>query len=225
MLPFLLLFLFVRWDDILFAEKNTTHKNYFHAFYFICVWIWELFLLSTAPWFSSLDSIWEPSDDTDYTSELFQVQIVWYTHCLLESYVQDRSRKDFVMMMVHHAMSIVLIAGAWWTHNHRIGLLVCVEQDFTDIIINISKILHKSVASKRVHTMCVVILSVSWFVTRIFLLGAIIVWSILYVNYSSSWLLAMLCVLWYMQVVWGVSMWRLTKTYFKQGIVKDECEE
>ena len=224
MVSLLLLFLFVRWDDILFAEKNQTHKYYFHALYFSCVWVWELLLLVAAPWFSSLDSVWEPCTDSEYTAELFRVQIVWYAHCLLESCVQDRGRSDFAMMMAHHAVTIVLIAGAWQTNHHRVGLLVCVEQDFTDIVINISKLLHKSVSSVIVHTLCIVTLAVSWFATRVFLLGAILVWSAGVVTYASWPLLGLLGGLWYMQLAWGMSIVRLASTYFRRGVVHDECE-
>ena len=206
MISILLLFLFIRWDDILFAEKNQTHKHYFHAFYFACVWSWETWLLATA------------HDCVD----LFKVQILWYVHCLLESWVQDRQRSDFAMMMAHHVLAVVLIVGAFWTNNHQIGLVVLVEQDFADIIINICKIIHKSVSSATVHSVCIVILAISWFMTRIVLLGMIIVWSASFTTYKNWGLLALLCVLWYMQMVWGLRISRLAWTHFQYGVIQDE---
>ena len=58
----------------------------------------------------------------------FVAQIAWYLHGLVESLIVDRSRNDFVLMLVHHVLAIALLTGAFWGNAHRIGVTVCVFQ-------------------------------------------------------------------------------------------------
>lgn len=199
-------------------------KYCYHLVFYLYVWTWAVRLLATAPWFVSWDSIWKPNVDSDYTVDLFATQIVWYIHCFVESLLLDRKRSDYFMMLLHHVMTVVLILGAHNTRAHRVGLLVLVNQDFTDIVINMSKIAQKLVTSKTVQTAILILLTISWFCTRVLALSMIVFRSYLNATRQQFFLVLMLGVLLSMQIIWSVGLVRITTTFLRQGVVVDTFE-
>ena len=73
-------------------------------------------------------------------------QVSWYMHGFMESLIVDASRNDFVVMLVHHVLAVCLIAGAYCGNAHRVALAVVCEQDVSDILLYISKMIQKSAA-------------------------------------------------------------------------------
>ena len=58
----------------------------------------------------------------------YSLQVAWYVHGFFESLIVDKFRSDFIIMLVHHVLSSVLLLGAYWGNAHRVAILVCVEQ-------------------------------------------------------------------------------------------------
>lgn len=214
----------LRWLQLL-AHKhaNKNHKYMFHAIYYLFIFVWESDILLRAPWFTRLDNVWVKSDDDPLIVGLLVAQMIWYTHCFFESFVMDRKRHDFLLMLAHHVLTVALVAGAHQLHFDRLALVVFVEQDITDILVNVSKLAHRFVPNKTLHTFLVVTLTVMWWLTRVCALGFITLQTTIRVVHSIEelLLLSLLAILFGMQIVWGVGLVRICRNYLVTGKLRD----
>jgi hypothetical protein len=58
-----------------------------------------------------------------------------FSHRFLEQY-----HKDYVVMFVHHIVTILLVAGSHSMNFHRIGILVLYVHDVSDITVDLLKL-------------------------------------------------------------------------------------
>lgn len=219
----IILFVFLRWCDILFyGKKNKVHKYAWHYIYYITVLLWEANKLMTSSWTSEFDKVWKK--DRSYPG-VIAVQTIWYMHCFLESWYLDRERRDYLVMMFHHVITIFLIYGANRMQMHRLALLVFTEQDIADSLINLCKLWYTFKVNRVVESILMVQLTVTWWVTRVGMLGYITIWACLYFEDGSMLLKYALFILWCMQVWWGVGLTNICIRFFKSGQVHDTFEK
>ena len=220
------LFVLLRWCDILFFVKESkTHKYVCHTIYYVSIYVWEITLLLEAPWFTNWSSVFQLTDEGDSSDLvlLLVIQTFWYIHSLFESLLLDQQRSDYAMMVVHHLLTILLIQGAYNINAHRLALLILVEQDTADVLINICKLLHKADVNRPTQTALMIILNTAWWITRVLGLGMII-WYCFQYTFGHYALKSSLILLLVMQVMWGIGLFRITRQYFHEGVVKDTLE-
>jgi len=64
---------------------------------------------------------------------------IWVYTCYVHRW-RDEPRKDYFVMYLHHVMTIALVAGSAFTGNFRVGILVLLVHDFSDIFVDLLKI-------------------------------------------------------------------------------------
>lgn len=220
------LFVLLRWCDILFfVRESKTHKYVCHTIYYLSIYLWEITLLLEAPWLTSWRSVFQLTDEADSSDLvlLLAVQTFWYIHSLFESLVLDQQRSDYTMMVFHHVLTILLIQGAYNIGAYRLALLILIEQDTADVLINICKLLHKADINRSIQTALMILLNTVWWATRVVGLGCI-VWYCFQYTYGYYSLKLSLTLLLVMQVMWGIGLFRITRQYFTNGVVKDTLE-
>lgn len=60
-------------------------------------------------------------------------------HCVYASLFLEVIRKDFVVMMLHHVLTVSLLLYSFIARFHKIGLLVLFLQDIGDIVLELGK--------------------------------------------------------------------------------------
>ena len=51
----------------------------------------------------------------------------------------DEKRKDFLVMLIHHILTLTLIIVSYATRYHKVGILVIFVHDVTDILLELTK--------------------------------------------------------------------------------------
>jgi hypothetical protein len=203
-----------------------------HTLVYIILYIWECHLLSTAPWLGTdnyNDDPWQvPSDknERNHVALLFYTQILWYAYSFGETLALGRRRKDFYMMLLHHLVTPLLIAGAYLTHTHRIAMIVLFNQDPGDILLNLAKAVHRLLpAYKGLHTWLLTLLALTWFMSRILTLAVIVFLALWHATSPLQLVLAgVLAGIWVMQLVWGKALLDLCVRVWNGEQVRDTME-
>lgn len=93
----------------------------------------------------------------------FQLSSYWFqmsTQCL------DVRRKDFFMILVHHLTCISLLIFSYSINLIRIGSLLIIVHDISDVFLEASKLL-KYVHWRRSYCTCFTLNTVVWITTRL----------------------------------------------------------
>ena len=89
-------------------------------------------------------SYWTPhpySQANNASLHLFYlVQLaIWIDTCFSHCFIEER-HKDYVMMYVHHLVTILLVWGSYSNNYMRVGVVVLFLHDFSDVFLDLLKI-------------------------------------------------------------------------------------
>mmetsp|Transcript_2421 Transcript_2421/g.4888 ORF Transcript_2421/g.4888 Transcript_2421/m.4888 type:complete len:308 (+) Transcript_2421:37-960(+) len=231
--------------DSLGVEKFC--KYFWHAIVYLVLFVWGLRILMTEAWSpfktGTMDSVWidypHPASEKPVLKAFVMAQVAWYAHGFVESLIVDKFRSDFIVMLVHHVMSAILLLGSFYINGHRVAIVVCVEQDLSDILMYISKMFQKSVKvpwtqNQSFRTYLLVQLTTAWWSTRVFVLGTLVYRCLVILaptglmviggdkaHYMSIFLVGQLGLLWVMQVFWAVGLLKMTIDQVAKGAFND----
>ena len=196
-----------------FPQINKLNRYILHAVVYMYLWVCEVMLIR----------------ETNYEliRPLFVAQITWYTYGLYDSICYDRGRKDFYMLLAHHILSISLLYSSFHFQLHRVGLIICIEQDPADIMLNLVKIVHqKWPGLRRLHRFLLGLTTMVWWTTRVFVFWLLLlVFSVMMNNKWTTLMFASLCCLWMMQIVWGLALAQMCWNRIPLVPLRDTSEE
>jgi len=117
----------------------------FHAFFFL----FELYILNTnedEAWWGDTKTCWVPHPSVQplrpalkifYISQLASYIFLGFSHRFWEE-----RRSDYVIMFSHHISTTILVAGSYSNGYHRIGLLILLVHDISDLPVDMLKMLN-----------------------------------------------------------------------------------
>jgi sphingoid base N-stearoyltransferase len=70
---------------------------------------------------------------------IYFIECGFYLHSVYATLFMDAKRKDFLVMIIHHVLTMVLITVSYATRYHKIGLMVIFVHDITDILLEFTK--------------------------------------------------------------------------------------
>lgn len=145
-----------------FTESGWRFLYYLFAFIYGCVVLWD------KPWFWDGNACWY-----SYPYHALTPGIWWYYMIELSFYWSltfsqffDIKRKDFFQMLVHHVITISLLAFSYACNLTRIGTLVLVIHDIADIPLEAAK-MAKYVNKQRLCDSLFGFFTLTWFITRL----------------------------------------------------------
>lgn len=108
--------------------------------------IFELYVVWDEPWFTETEKVWVPHPRDQVYSDslilLYQVQMcIWIVTAFSHRYLEER-RYDYIVMFVHHIITIILVSVSHYMNYCRIGTLVLLVHDISDVPIDTMKMLH-----------------------------------------------------------------------------------
>jgi len=106
--------------------------------------IFELYVISDESWYAMPISVWIPRPREQVTKNsvmlLYALQIaIWIATGFGHRFIEER-RKDYVVMFIHHIMTILLLLCSQAKNFHRIGVLVLLIHDVSDITVDLLKV-------------------------------------------------------------------------------------
>ncbi|TKS73397.1 von Willebrand factor [Collichthys lucidus] len=121
-----------------FCEASWRCVFYFFAF------VYGVVALHDKPWFYNLKEIWKgfPKQSMLPSQYWYYLLEMGFYLSLLLSLTFDVKRKDFREQVIHHIATLTLLSFSWISNYIRIGTLVMVLHDSTDILLEGAKVLN-----------------------------------------------------------------------------------
>jgi len=136
----------------------------------------------------------------------YLVQLGFYVEELCVLFYETR-RSDFLQYVFHHAVTIVMIVGSYITCFNRVGVVIFVIHDFSDILLCFCKVCHYS-NHQTTKTFFFALFALSFFITRLvvfpMIIYSIIFETVLFIpfNYVQWTVLVLLFALVFLHIFW-----------------------
>lgn len=147
--------------------KKFTEACWRFAFY-LSAFLGGILALYDKEWFYDTREVW-----TDFPKQSMLDSQYWYYilemsfyGSLLLSVAFDVKRKDFREQIVHHCATLVLLSFSWCVNYIRIGTLVMVVHDASDVLLESAKLFNYAKWEKTCETLFV-LFAVVFMVTRL----------------------------------------------------------
>ncbi|XP_022079960.1 ceramide synthase 6-like isoform X2 [Acanthaster planci] len=209
--------------------KKFTENSWRCAFYSF-VFLYGIHYLPQEDWFWTSKGCWINFPYHALTPPLFNYYLLEWSFyiSLLMSVFTDVRRKDFIANVVHHIATVMLIFFSYICNFTRIGSLVMVIHDVSDIFLEGAKITNYAGFVIVAHILFV-IFTVVFFVTRVLLfpywiLGSIIIDSHTLIGaYPSKYFfMALLCVLYILHLYWFSIILSMVYCGLKNGKLEND---
>eukprot|EP00049_Salpingoeca_infusionum_P009836 m.167301 g.167301 ORF g.167301 m.167301 type:complete len:354 (-) comp14457_c0_seq4:154-1215(-) len=118
----------------------------------------------------NLDNCWVKTGVIPQTIEVqayYVFEMSYYIGGIFVHIFLDERLSDFYIMLLHHGATVALIMYSYMEHFHRIGLLVLMVHDVSDIFLDSAKCFHY-VKIEILSTVTFVNLIVSWILYRLY---------------------------------------------------------
>ncbi|XP_023706928.1 ceramide synthase 6 isoform X1 [Cryptotermes secundus] len=144
--------------------------------YYTCSFSYGVFCLWEKPWLCDINHSWYGYPHQSITSDCwwyYMISLAFYWSLTVSQFF-DVKRKDFWQMFIHHIAAICLMGFSWVCNLHRIGTLVLLTHDCSDIFLEAAK-MAKYANYQRVCDALFVLFTILWIITR---LGVFPMWII-----------------------------------------------
>lgn len=110
--------------------------------------------------------VW-PDPPSAYLQIFYMATLGHHFERLYYEFVDNRHAPTFYTMVYHHLLTIGLIGVSFWTFLHKYGVFILITHDFTDIILNCSRVLRVFTRASWVPTSLVIMMIISWIWLRL----------------------------------------------------------
>ncbi|XP_061775770.1 ceramide synthase 2-like isoform X2 [Nerophis ophidion] len=200
-------------------------------FFYITAFIAGLVCLLDAPWFWDLRECWR-----QYPVQPMQPELYWYYMLELGFYGSlllrisaDIKRKDFKEQVLHHLATIFLLSFSYCANYIRIGTLVMLLHDSSDILLESAKMFNYGSGWRKVCDTLFVVFAAVFFLTRLVIFPSKIIHTTLVLSMESFqpfagyyYFNALLMVLQGLHVFWAALILRMVHKFLKGKLDKDE---
>ncbi|KAL6468587.1 hypothetical protein MHYP_G00221110 [Metynnis hypsauchen] len=198
--------------------------------FYIGALIGGLIALYDKPWFYNLRELWNtyPKQsilESQYWYYILEMSFYW---SLLFSITFDVKRKDFKEQIIHHLATLTLLAFSWCGNYIRVGTLVMLVHDASDVFLESAKIFNYAKWEKVCNSIFV-LFAVVFMVTRLVIFPFWIIHSTwvyppdYYPAFFGYYFFnAMLVILLMLHIFWAYLILRMVKKFLFGSLTKDE---
>jgi hypothetical protein len=215
------------------AVRIKAGESGFKLFYYAFSWIWLVSIVEKLNiWENTLNCIVDYPYEKSYSiNAVYLWELGFYISGLVCHFTIETRRKDFVEMAVHHFATVVLLGFSYVYSYERIGLIVLVLHDISDIFLEMGKIF-SYLDIDLVATLCFVGLILSWFFARLYFFPLKVLTSVWFEHYLlmdvplARMFFVLLCVLQVLHVYWFSLILNLAyKKLFVEGAKIEDTRE
>ncbi|KAM9460736.1 ceramide synthase 2 [Clarias gariepinus] len=198
--------------------------------FYLGAFIGGLVALYDKPWFYNLREVWiaypkQAMLDSQYWYYILEMSFYW---SLLFSITFDVKRKDFKEQIIHHLATLTLLAFSWCGNYIRVGTLVMLVHDASDVFLESAKIFNYAKWEKTCNGIFV-LFAVVFMVTRLVIFPFWIIhctwvyppdyYPVFFGYYFFN---AMLVILLMLHIFWAYLILRMVKKFLFGSLTKDE---
>ncbi|XP_054951648.1 ceramide synthase 5 isoform X9 [Pan paniscus] len=195
--------------------------------FYLCIFYYGIRFLWSSPWFWDIRQCWhnypfQPLSSGLYYYYIMELAFYW---SLMFSQFTDIKRKDFLIMFVHHLVTIGLISFSYINNMVRVGTLIMCLHDVSDFLLEAAKLANYAKYQRLCDTLFV-IFSAVFMVTRLGIYPFWILNTTLFESweiigpYASWWLLnGLLLTLQVLHVIWSYLIARIALKALIRGKV------
>ncbi|KHN81807.1 Ceramide synthase 6 [Toxocara canis] len=153
--------------------KNTRSKRVLECFFrfssYTFLFVYGVIVLVDAPWLHDVTLCWigYPFHEVPDTIWWYYMIETGFYYSLLITSLFDVRRSDFRQLVFHHFVTIALLSASWMLNFVRVGTLVLISHDVSDIWLELAKLVHYDDANVKYANALFVVFLVSWTLTRI----------------------------------------------------------
>ncbi|ESO00902.1 hypothetical protein HELRODRAFT_82517 [Helobdella robusta] len=204
-----------------FRETSWRFIFYFFAFWGGLITLWD------KSWFWDTDHCWYDYPTQHVYPDIwyyYMIEISFYWSLVLSLFMDIR-RKDFKEMIVHHIVTISLMAMSYSANFMRIGSLIMCVHDAVDWIMELGKLANYC-KYRKTTDLIFVCFTVVWFITRICIYPFYILKSTLFeatkiVGMANIYFVynGLLCTLQVLHIIWFAMILKMAYYYVIKGQV------
>jgi len=149
--------------------------------HYVAAFTWECFILYPTNWYLETANLWKHLPQAMSLSFylFYMYQCGFYLYSLFAVLFLDVRRRDWYQLITHHIVTLYLIIYSWQWGFVRIGLLILILLDTSDIFLEGAKCFNY-IGLSAITNISFVLLVVTFFVCRIVLYPYICLWSTLF---------------------------------------------
>ncbi|XP_037553300.1 ceramide synthase 2 [Nematolebias whitei] len=198
--------------------------------FYLSAFIGGVAALHDKEWLQDMRQVW-----TDYPQQSMLESQYWYYilemsfyGCLLFSVAFDVKRKDFQEQIIHHLSTLVLLSFSWCANFLRIGTLIMLIHDASDVLLESAKLFNYA-RWEKTSSALFVLFAMVFLVTRLiifpfWLIHCTWVYPVFYYPpfFGYYFFNGMLVVLLLLHVFWAYLILRMIKKLIVGTLTKDE---
>ncbi|KAJ0011741.1 hypothetical protein NQD34_012716 [Periophthalmus magnuspinnatus] len=200
-------------------------------FFYSAAFIAGLSCLINRPWFWDLRECWrqypvQPMEWTHYW--YYMLELGFYASLLLRISV-DVKRKDFREQVIHHLATIFLLSFSYCANYIRIGTLVMLLHDSSDILLESAKMFNYGTGWRKTCDSLFIVFAAVFLVTRLVIFPSKIIHSTLVLSmevfepfFGYYFFNILLMVLQALHLFWAGLILRMIYKFLKGKLEKDE---
>eukprot|EP01118_Nematostelium_gracile_P019061 TRINITY_DN8697_c0_g1_i1.p1 TRINITY_DN8697_c0_g1~~TRINITY_DN8697_c0_g1_i1.p1 ORF type:complete len:290 (+),score=52.38 TRINITY_DN8697_c0_g1_i1:42-872(+) len=211
-------------------KKNNTRLSLLYLLQLIGSVLFGEYITRGQPWRLDYDQSfanWHPDMIIEEGVEWYYCwQIAFYAYQLCNLFIEER-KKDFIVMGLHHVITIILVSMAVLGKVHYIGAVLMLSFDKSDVLLESAKIFNRLEFDKT-SVFFFILFVISWIVYRVieyplYIISAAIrsesiAKRLVPVAYTSS---ILLIAIYFMQVYWSYFIIKKVIGFIKKGIKDD----
>jgi len=224
-------------------SREDLKRKFFEASYktlhYVVAFGWELLLLYPVDWYIKTTKLWEnlpqPMSLSFYV--FYNYQMGFYAYSLVSVLFFDTRRHDWIQLIVHHIATEFLLVYSWGWGLFRVGLLVLVLHDCSDIFLEGAKCFNY-IGLKTITTVLFVLLVITFFICRLVLYPLVCLRSTLfeadvviaaqgihYEWYEKPLFNGLLIVLFLLQIYWFRELLKVVRRALSGSALSDHREQ
>eukprot|EP01117_Protostelium_nocturnum_P009698 TRINITY_DN3466_c0_g2_i1.p1 TRINITY_DN3466_c0_g2~~TRINITY_DN3466_c0_g2_i1.p1 ORF type:complete len:380 (-),score=108.39 TRINITY_DN3466_c0_g2_i1:34-1173(-) len=171
-------------SGIIYENKLKRFEEQGYSFlYYLTSSAFGLYCMSRLPtWYFNSMEFWitYPHEylDTTFKSYYLLQLAFWVQQAIVLALGLEAARKDFLELIIHHIVTILLIVSSYMTNWTRIGNAVFLTMDISDIFLALSKLLNYGPRTKKLSEPVFAFFIFVWIYTRHYLFNAKILYSL-----------------------------------------------
>jgi len=159
----------------------------FHSF-FVLFALYILITNEEESWWSDTKSCWLPHPSVqplrDALKYFYITQLASYLFLGFSHRFWEERRSDYVIMFCHHIATAILVAGSYSNGYHRVGLLILLIHDSSDVPVDLLKMMNylklEGTAGLFLTEGMFAIMMLSWLVVRLIIFPYKLIYSTLH---------------------------------------------
>uniref|UniRef100_A0A914ZUF9 TLC domain-containing protein n=1 Tax=Parascaris univalens TaxID=6257 RepID=A0A914ZUF9_PARUN len=153
--------------------SNTRSKRILECFFrfssYLFLFLFGCITLADAPWLRDVTLCWIGYPFHEVSNAVwwyYMIEMGFYYSLLITS-LFDVRRTDFRQLLFHHFVTILLLSLSWMINFIRVGTLILILHDVSDISLELAKLVHYDEANAKYANAIFFIFLISWTLTRI----------------------------------------------------------